>query len=99
MDWRQRFEAELENAARARERGNEGQARVCARRAAGIVAAEYESRRNLVPINASAVDMLLQLKDETSLPSDVLPLIEHLVQPVNTEFHLPPGVDLIDDAQ
>jgi len=99
MDWRERFDAELEHAAKARARGNEGQARVCARRAAGIVATEYYARRNLVAMSASAVDVLLQLKDETSLPPDMLPLIEHLMQRVNTEFHLPSGVDLIEDVQ
>ena len=36
MDWQKDVDAEFEKAAQARARGNEGQARVCARRAAGI---------------------------------------------------------------
>ena len=41
MDWQAEIQAELEKAQQARARGNEGQARVCARRAAGIAAREY----------------------------------------------------------
>ena len=40
MDWQIKIKAEFDKAEQARARGNEGQARVCARRAAGIAARE-----------------------------------------------------------
>jgi hypothetical protein len=98
MDWRERFDAELERAQQARARGNEGQARVCARRAAGIAAAEYFSRRGHTPRSGSAIDLLDQLALEPSLPAQATPLLTHLLQKVDAEFRLPEGVDLIADA-
>ena len=99
MDWQDKFEAEIRRAEGARLGGNEGQARVCARRAAGIVIAELNARRGRMPQSGSAVDLLLQLLTESGTPADALPLIDHLVQQVSTEFTLPAGVDLIADAR
>ena len=46
-DWKVEVETEFERAKAARARGNEGQARVCARRAAGIASEEREELRRL----------------------------------------------------
>jgi hypothetical protein len=99
MDWRGRFDAELERAERARARGNEGQARVCARRAAGIAAAEYFRRRGSTPRSGSAIDVLDQMTLEPSLPDETGAILSHLLQKVNTEFKLPAGVDLLAEAR
>lgn len=99
MDWRARFELELANAGRARARGNEGQARVCARRAAGVAAAEYYSRRGLAPKSASALDELQQLLNDPDVPAGALPAIKNLLLKVDEAFQLPDGVDLIHDAR
>ena len=40
-DWKEKLQKEFERAQIARASGNEGQARVCARRAAGIAIREY----------------------------------------------------------
>jgi hypothetical protein len=72
---------------------------VCARRAAGIAAAEYFRRRGQAPRRGSALDLLNQLALETSLPDGAAPLIAHLLRQVDTEFRLPPGVDLIAEAR
>ena len=48
MNWQLNIEAEFEKAEQARRRGNEGQARVCARRAAGIAIREYLTWRKRV---------------------------------------------------
>lgn len=99
MDWRERFEAELDRAQRARGRGNEGQARVCARRAAGIAAAEYFRRRGTANRSTSAIDLLNELALEHSLPGEIPSIIAHLLLQVNTEFKLPPDVDLIAETR
>ena len=99
MNWRERFDAELEHAERARARGNEGQARVCARRAAGIAVAEYFRRRGHPATSGSAIDVLDQLALEPELPAECASILTHLLQKVNTEFKLPSGVDLIAEAR
>ena len=99
MDWRERFDAEMDRAEQARARGNEGQARVCARRAAGVAAAEYFRRRGQAPTSGSAIDILGQLALEPSLPAQAAPLLTHLLQQVDTEFKLPARVDLIAEAR
>jgi len=99
MDWRERFEAELDRAQQARGRGNEGQARVCARRAAGIAAAEYFRRRDHASGSSSAIDLLNLLALEPSLPGEVPTVITHLLQQVNTDFKLPADIDLIAETR
>jgi hypothetical protein len=99
MDWLERFDAELEHAEQARARGNEGQARVCARRAAGIAAAEYLRRRGHAATSGSAIDILEQLALEPVLPAECALILTHLLQKVNTEFKLPAGVDLIAESR
>jgi hypothetical protein len=99
MDLREQIQVELDHADAARLRGNEGRARVCARRAAGIVAREYLESKGLYPPNASGLDVLDTLRFDPDLPPEALPLIDHLTQRVDEGFRLPAGVDLIADAR
>jgi hypothetical protein len=99
MDWKNKYELEIQRAIDVRKNGNEGQSRVCARRAAGIVARTYFQRRNgLVPGN-SAYDLLKKLQELDDLPEDVRREAEYLTLRVNEEFNLPASVDLILAAQ
>lgn len=99
MDWDAKIALEFDRAARARARGNEGQARVCARRAAGLAIREYFARHELAARSASAVDLLRQLREDSTLPAELVTQIDHLTQAVDLEFRLPPGVDLLEDAR
>src|SRR6185503_15612524 len=56
MDWQAKLQAEFDRAEQARANRNEGQARVCARRAAGIAIREYFTRKGTAAPSASAVD-------------------------------------------
>ncbi len=71
MDWQNEIRLEFEKAERARARGNEGQARVCARRAAGIAAREYLSRRGEQPRTSSAYDLLKQIAEDPAMPANL----------------------------
>ena len=93
------IQSEFEKAALARERGNEGQARVCARRAAGIAIREYLSRRGIRPPSVSAYDLLNLIKDDPSLSSDLKSIADHLTVRVTEEFKLPVDVDLVAEAK
>lgn len=98
-DWESEIRAEFEKASQARQRNNEGQARVCARRAAGIAVREYLSRRGIRPVSTSAYDLLNLVKEDPLLPPDLKPIAEHLTLRVTEEFKLPIDVDLVAEAR
>lgn len=98
-DWKVKLETEFERAEAARANGNEGQARVCARRAAGIAIREYYARRGQSVHTPSAYDLLQLLTDEPQLPSELRQAAIYLTLRVNEEFKLPVDVDLLDEAR
>ena len=99
MEYHAEISAELRNAERARQRGNEGQARVCARRAAGIAIREYLIRKGIRPPSQSAMDLLSLIKDDPNFPPDLKLTAHHLTMRVTKEFKLPLDIDLIDAAR
>lgn len=98
-NWQTEIDAELAKASQARQHGNEGQARVCARRAAGIAIREYLARRGIRPPSASAYDLLNLIKDDTHLPTSLRVIADHLTVRVTEEFKLPLEVDLVANAK
>jgi HEPN domain-containing protein len=99
MDWQSEIKAEFEKAEQARARGNEGQARVCARRAAGIAIREYLTRQGIRPPSVSAYDLLNLLKDDPRLSQDLQRIADHLTLRVTEEFKLPVNADLVAEAR
>ena len=98
-DWKQDLTVEFERAAQARIQKNEGQMRVCARRAAGIAIREYLTRQGQRPPSMSAYDLLNLLKQDLSLPPALQPVLDHLTVRVTEEFKLPVEADLVADAR
>ena len=98
-DWKKSLEKELQMAADARVRGNEGQTRVCARRAAGVIIREYFMRRGISSPASSAFDLLKAVLDASDLPVDARRAAEYLTLRVNEEFQLPVAVDLVEEAR
>lgn len=93
------IQLEFERATQARIKKNEGQARVCARRAAGIAIRDFLTRRgNQIP-SMSAYDLLNLIKEETLLPSDLKLIADHLTLRVTEEFKLPIEADLVAEAR
>lgn len=99
MDWQAQIEAEFQKAEQARANGNEGQARVCARRAAGIAIREYLTRQGIRPPSVSAYDLLNFLKDDPQLSPDLKLIADHLTLRVTEEFRLPVNADLVAEAR
>lgn len=89
---------EMDIAKRARLDGNEGKARVCARRAAGMVARKYLERKGIHLQTSNLFDALRTLGLRSDLAPDVQVATSHLLLKVNEEFSLPVEVDLISDA-
>ena len=93
------IESELEQAERARLAGNEGRARVCARRAAGIAARGFLSRHGIRLKDASAYTALQALAEFPGLAPDLRMAALHLITRLTEEFTLPMDADLIADAR
>jgi hypothetical protein len=98
-DWKKAFGRELQMAAEARERGNEGQARVCARRAAGVIIREYFLQHGISTRPASAFDLLRAFLDIPGIPGEARRAAEYLTLRVTEEFKLPVNADLIEEAR
>ena len=99
MDWQTQIQNEFDRAEQARARGNEGQARVCARRATGIAAREYFARRGQTVRTPSAYDLLNLLAEDPLLSADLRQAAAYLTLRVSEEFKLPVDVDLVAEAK
>jgi HEPN domain-containing protein len=98
-DWQANLQKEFDLAEQARIRKNEGQARVCARRAAGIAIREYLARKGIRPLSTSSYDLLNLLKDDPLLSPDLKLIVDHLTLRVTEEFKLPVNADLVAEAR
>jgi hypothetical protein len=99
MDSHEQVAAELKMAEAARASGNEGRARVCARRAAGVAARDYFARHGVRARTASAYAVLKTLAETSGLAPDLRQAAVHLTLPVTERFELPIDVDLITEAR
>jgi hypothetical protein len=99
MDIKFSLQQEFDKAQQARINKNEGQARVCARRAAGIAIREYLTRNGTRVPSMSAYDLLNLLKEDALIPADIKLLADHLTVRVTEEFNLPFDADLIAEAR
>jgi hypothetical protein len=95
----QEIEKEFEQAKQARANNNEGRARVCARRAAGIAIRDYLTRKGIPIPSKSAYDLINLIKEETLLPPDLKLVADHLTLHVTEEFKLPIDADLIAESR
>jgi hypothetical protein len=93
------IEKEFAQAQKARANNNEGRARVCARRAAGIAIRDYLTRKGIQPPSVSAYDLLHYINEEALLPADLKLVAEHLTVRVTEEFKLPIDADLIAESR
>jgi len=95
----EKIEKEFIQAEQSRAKNNEGQARVCARRAAGIAIREYLTRKGVHPPSTSAYDLLNLIKDDPLLHPDLKLIVDHLTLRVTEEFKLPVNADLVAEAR
>ena len=98
-DLKTQLSKEFEKAQQARINKNEGQARVCARRAAGIAIREYLTRNGTRVPSMSAYDLLNLLKEDALLPPDLKLVTDHLTVRVTEDFEFPVQADLIAEAR
>ena len=93
------IETELAQARKAREAGNEGQARVCARRAAGIALREWYKRRLGSGWHGDAMKQLQRLQADALAPEKVREAAQRLTTRVDFDHTLPFEDDPLEDAR
>lgn len=98
-EWLDKYEAELRQASSARENQNEGMARVCARRAIGIVIGEYLNKLGYQSPSNSAHARLRFLVALPNLPEDSREVAQHFLVKVDSDYRLPIDVDLLAEAE
>lgn len=98
-DWRWRLTNELRTGLKARSKGNEGMARVCARRAAGIIVGEYLARQGYILDTPSTLVQLRYLIDLPETSEAVRTSAEKLLTRLDTDHKFPMDADLIAEAR
>lgn len=97
-EWKAIFDREIQSAQAARKSGNEGKARVCARRAAGAAAGEYLARRGSPWGHANAYINLQRLQNLPDVPLQIRHIAGHFLEKITEDHELPSEADLIQDA-
>lgn len=88
------FWKEYQTAQDAQASGLEGKARVCARRAAGILIQNYLEMQNINPIKMNSLDLIKHLQQTTDSPELAL-VLSHYSEKVTSDHHLASKVDLV----
>jgi quercetin dioxygenase-like cupin family protein len=92
------IKSELDRALQARAEGNEGMARVCARRAAGLAAGEYLRANGYPDPGASAYARLKYLCEIPDISISARQAANHLLLRVTPQHTLPLEIDLIAES-
>jgi hypothetical protein len=98
-NWQATFNAEIQQAEQARAAGNEGMARVCARRAAGALVGEYFKRQGIEVDTPSAYDRLRYLSELPGVSPQTSQTAALLLTRLTPEHTLPVDADLIAEAR
>ena len=98
ISWRNFTVQELELAQTARNNGNEGRARVCARRAAGHVIGEYLFRNKIDLGTGSALERLRYIYSAENTDPEARETASHFLVHTTPEHKLPIEADLIADV-
>lgn len=93
------YQKEIRRAISARGDGNEGMARVCARRAAGLIIGEYLVRKGYTNLTRSIYDLISVYNSLPEKNANCTEILNHVVMKVNSDHGLPVEADLIDEVQ
>jgi hypothetical protein len=102
MDIRQittAIEEEFTVAHASRLSGNEGRARVCARRAAGLAIGIYFENQTAEKPTGNAYKLLQWFSEQEEIPEELQRSARRLIVRVTPEYELPHEEDPIDDAR
>lgn len=99
MSRSEQIEQELTKAARGLQSGNDGLARVCARRAVALASQQWAEQQNLATWKGDAMHHLRQIQAEPTFPPPVRAAAQRLLTKVTEQTELPMTTDPITDAR
>ncbi len=99
MSWRERIEQELTKAASGLLAGNDGLARVCARRAVALGAQNWAEQSGARGWPAGAMHQLRKIQEEEAFPLEVREAARRLLTKVTQLDEAPVSTDPIGDAR
>ena len=97
--FRDQITSELARAAESRKQGNEGRARVCARRAVGIAIVSYYASRNLILQESDFMFAVKKFRDDISIPLHIRQMAARLSERITSDFQYASPTDPLTDAQ
>lgn len=97
-EWIIEVHRELDRGEAARAMGNEGMARVCARRAAGIALGEYFHQSGLKGYGSSVQERIRLFKSMPISNDRAQEIADHLLIHVNEDHQLPINIDLLEET-
>ncbi len=99
MPWPEQIAQELAKASKGLEEGNDGLARVCARRTVGL-AGQHRVEQQILPAwQGDVMQQLRQIQAETSFPLSVREAAQRLRTKVTEQTTSPMTIDPITDAR
>ena len=99
MNRAEQIEQELIKAANGLQNGNDGLARVCARRAVALASQQWAAQQKLATWKGDAMHHLRQIQAETTFPPPVRAAAQRLLTKVTDQTQLPMTTDPITDAR
>lgn len=98
MSWQEQVAEELVKATEGLHNGNEGLARVCARRAVALASQRWAEQRGLVAWQGDAMHHLRQIHQENAFPLSVREAAQRLLTKVTEQAQSPMTTDPLTDA-
>jgi hypothetical protein len=99
LAWYAEYQLELEHALAARAGGNEGMARVCARRATSVIIGEYLQRLGYSNLSNSIYERIAIFNSLPNLDLRCKEIVNHMLIKVNPDHALPMEADLIAEVK
>ena len=93
------IEREFATATQARNKGNDGMVRVCARRAAGVAIACWLERSPRQGWGPDAMSQLRNLQLDSAIPQNIRDAASRLTTKITGQFTSPFSTDPIDDSK
>ena len=99
MHWQEQIKQELAKATDGLHNGNDGLARVCARRAVAVATQHWNEQRNLLAWQGDAMHQLRKIQEHTIFPLPIREAAQRLLTKVTEQAHSPMTTDPIADAR
>jgi hypothetical protein len=97
-NWKTDYDVEIKRGQMARSDGNEAMARVCARRAAGIIIGEYLRRKGIDDFSNSAYKRIALFESLPEVDQQYKEVASHCLLKVEPDRRLPIKVDLLAEV-